>query len=103
MSMSFSELVEVYSLREIREFLGESESTLDRRRTYGLRNPLDPLAWQKGIHWFQPNERGRITYNKAMIQIWLVAVSQGDPNMHLNAISEFQRSIPGSRKNLKMV
>lgn len=98
---AFDEFFEVCSLREIRELLGESESTIDRRRMYGLHNPLDPLAWQRGIHWFQPNERGRITYNKAMIKIWLVAVSQEDKNIHLNAIEAFQRSIPGSRKGLK--
>ena len=103
MSKTFDDFLEVCSLREIKEFLGESESTIDRRRTYGLQNPLDPLAWQKGIHWFQPNERGRITYNKAMIKIWLVAVSQEDPAMHLNAIAEFQRSIPGSRKGMRAV
>lgn len=97
-SRSFDELIEVCSLREIKEFLGESESTIDRRRLHGLHNPLDPLAWQKGIHWFQPNERGRITYNKVMVKVWLVAVSQHDSAMHLNAITEFQRSIPGSRR-----
>lgn len=103
MSRTFDELLEVCSLREIREFLGESESTIDRRRLHGANNPLDSLAWQKGIHWFQPNERGRITYNKRMIAIWLVAVSQGDSAMHVNAIAEFQRSIPGSRKALKAI
>lgn len=99
--MTFAELIEICSLREIKELLGESESTIDRRRLHGINNPLDPLAWQKGIHWFQPNERGRITYNKAMIKVWLVAVSQEDRQMHLNVITEFQKSIPGSRNKLK--
>ncbi|MBE9013812.1 hypothetical protein IQ250_26855 [Pseudanabaenaceae cyanobacterium LEGE 13415] len=91
------QLLDICSLKEILELLNESESTIDRRRAHGIKNPLDPMAWQRGIHWFQPNERGRITYNKAMIQIWLVAVSQEDRQMHLNAIAEFQRSIPGAK------
>lgn len=98
MSRAYNEFLEICSLREVQELLSESESTIDRRRNHGIQNPLDPLAWQKGIHWFQANERGRITYNKKMIQLWLVAVSQSDRNMHLNAIAEFQRSMPGNSK-----
>jgi hypothetical protein len=99
---AFNEFLEICSLREIKELLNESESTIDRRRVYGANNPTDALAWHKGIHWFQPNERGRITYNKAMIKVWLVAASQEDGSIHVNAIAEFQRSLPAGRKAMKV-
>lgn len=64
----------------------------------------DPFAWVNGIHYFQPVQKGKLTFNKRMIQVWLIAKSQGDPQMHLDAIAAFQQSMPrpvrGRSKNI---
>lgn len=64
----------------------------------------DPFSWIIGVHYFQPNAKGNITFNKRMVQLWLIAKSQNDPGMHTDAVTAFQQSLPrpvrGRTKNI---
>lgn len=97
---TFFELTEVISQDELLNYLDWSPTTMWEQ----VRLKDDPFAWINGIHYFQLREKGKLTFNKRMIEVWLVAKSQRDPQMHLNAIDLFQRSVPGTtargRKNI---
>lgn len=92
MTTDFFQLCEVITQEDLLAMLDWAPTTMWEQ----IRLKNDPFAWVKGVHYFQPREKGKITFNKRMIQVWLVAKSQRDTEMHLNAITLFQQSIPGT-------
>lgn len=97
----FSELIEVISQEQLLSYLDWKLTKMWEQ----IRLKNDPFAWINGVHYFQPVEGGKITFNKRMVEVWLVAKCQRDSQRHLNAIALFQASVPGaaitrSRKNI---
>jgi hypothetical protein len=88
MRLSITNLVEVISLEEVKTLLKVGETTIDKyRKEY----------WIQGVHYFQPEPGAKITYNKQMIVIWLIAYSASDPAMHDRVLEIFNASIPGNQ------
>jgi hypothetical protein len=88
MRLSITNLVEVISLDEAKSLLKVGETTIDKYRKE---------HWIQGVHYFQPEPGAKITYNKQMIVIWLIALSAGDTAMHERALEAFNLSIPGNQ------
>jgi hypothetical protein len=88
MQTSINTLVEVISLEETKALLKVGETTIDKYRKE---------QWVQGVHYFQPEPGAKITYNKPMILIWLVAYSAGDTAMHNRALELFNATIPGNQ------
>lgn len=90
MNTQFFDLHEVVSKDEILVMLSWKDTTLHEQ----LKLKDDPFMWHRGIHFFQVQRNGKLTFNKRMIQIWLTAKSQNDPHMHLDAIALYQALVP---------
>ncbi|MCY7282271.1 MAG: hypothetical protein LH679_02290 [Cyanobacteria bacterium CAN_BIN43] len=100
MSISFFDFVENINQEQLLGLLDWGTSALWEQ----VKVKDDPFAWINGVHYFQPISKGKITFNKRMVQVWLAAKSQRDPQMHLDAIAAFQQSFPrpvrGRGKNI---
>lgn len=92
MEQKFFELIEIITQEDLLSTLGWGTTTMWDQ----IRVKDSPFAWVKGIHYFQCRERGKLTFNRRMIAVWLVAKSQNDPEIHLRAVDLFQQSIPGT-------
>jgi hypothetical protein len=90
MTISFFEFVENITQDQLLAMLDWGATAMWEQ----LRTKDDPFAWINGVHYFQPVPKGKITFNKRMVQVWLTAKSQGDAQMHLDAIAAFQQSFP---------
>lgn len=88
---TFFELHEVITQEKLLAMLDWSSTTMWEQ----VKLKDSPFRWHNGIHYFQLRPKGKLTFNKSMIQIWMTAKSQDDAQMHLNAIALFQQSIPG--------
>jgi hypothetical protein len=89
MQVSVISLVEVISLDETKALLKVGETTIDKyRKEY----------WIQGVHYFQPEPGAKITYNKPMILVWLIAYSVGDTAIQDRALEVFTASIPGNQR-----
>ncbi|MBD1856466.1 MULTISPECIES: hypothetical protein [Leptolyngbya] len=99
---NFFELIEVINQDQLLSYLDWGSTALWDQ----IRIKNDAFAWINGVHYFQPTPKGKLTFNKRMIEVWLTAKCQKDPEMHLNAIERFQALHPGStpvrvkRKNI---
>jgi hypothetical protein len=89
MQVSLTNLVEVVSLEETKLLLKIGDTTLEKYRKE---------HWIQGIHYFQPEPGAKITYNKPMILVWLIAHSAGDSAMHNRALEIFNATIPGNQR-----
>jgi hypothetical protein len=100
MSISFFEFVENINKEQLLELLSWGDTAMWEQ----IKVKNDPFAWHNGIHYYQPTPKGKVTFNKRMVQVWLTAKSQGDAQMHLDAIAAFQQSFPrpvrGRAKNI---
>lgn len=88
----FFDLLEVISKEQLLSYLGWGETAMWEQ--IGLKN--DPFAWINGIHYFQPIPKGKVTFNRRMIEVWLTAKCQKNPELHLNVIERFQDLHPGA-------
>ncbi|MBN8564117.1 MAG: hypothetical protein J0L70_26630 [Leptolyngbya sp. UWPOB_LEPTO1] len=98
----FFELIEVISQEQLLSYLDWGTTAMWEQ--IGLKG--DPFMWINGVHYFQPIPKGKVTFNKRMIEVWLTAKCQKDPDLHMTAIQRFQELHPGAvptrgrRKNL---
>ena len=92
MQANFFDLIEVISQEELLNYLDWRESKMWEQ----IRIKDDPFSWQNGIHYFQTTDRGKVTFNKRMIEVWLTAKCQRDPTLHTNAVQRFQQLHPGA-------
>jgi hypothetical protein len=90
MSISFFEFVEIVNQEQVLEMLNWGTTAMWQQ----IRLKGDPFSWINGVHYFQLVAGGKITFNKRMVQAWLTAKSQNDPQMHTDAIAAFQQSFP---------
>lgn len=86
MESNFFEFIEVITRTQLLDYLDWGRTALWDQ--IGLKN--DPFAWINGVHYFQQVPKGKITFNKRMIEVWLTAKCQKNPQLHLDAIERFQ-------------
>lgn len=101
----FFDLIAIITQDELLTYLDWGSTAMWEQ--IGLKN--DPFAWINGIHYFQQIAKGKVTFNRPMIEVWLTAKCQRNPDLHLNAIKRFQElhpgatpvhSVPSGRKNI---
>lgn len=88
---TFFDLNEIICKEQLLTMLDWSETSMWDQ----IKVKNDPFCWHRGVHYFQASPKGKLTFNKRMITVWLTAKSQNDPQMHLNAITLYQQLIPG--------
>jgi hypothetical protein len=92
METNFFDFIEVVSQEELLNYLVWGESKMWEQ----IRLKGDAFSWMNGVHYFQQKERGKVTFNKRMIEVWLTAKCQNNEMLHLNAVQRFQELHPGS-------
>jgi hypothetical protein len=92
----FLGFVQVVPWAGVMGYLDMGKTAIEAQLALGKEAPRDPFAWENGVHYFQLNPGGKITFNLAMVKVWYVCRCQNDPDGHINAVINYKAAHPGA-------